>query len=420
MKIVKLFYTSLLSGALLLGGLHSNSWAGSDASPLKVGVVLALTGPRIAAGVEEKAGALWAADAINKAGGIKGRRLELIFEDDVGDPQKTSYLAKKLITVDKVAALIGSTGLGSTQTLNAVGNELKVPVINTIQGDLIFVKPSPAPDQRFTFATMPEARGTALLTGHFLAEHLNAKKVAIIQQSGVLYDNVAAGNNWTKLVWDQDGTELQIEKFEITDVDFTGQLLRIKSFKPDAVFVVTFSGGTPPPIIVRQVKQLLPGVLIVFDAQTPLRKFLELADAAADDVYFVGSRLAFVGQDQSAEEKAFLSVADAHEPGFYPSDYTITAWDAVNLLARAMETAGDDPASVRDQLEKIQNFKGLVGTYSFSAEDHHGTWLHRWADSPMFALKLKPYGVKEAIRFTPKAEYVPWSQVWETSWPNKK
>ena len=419
MRLLCLLGICLLVGSLLLGTVPPYAEAAAK-SPLKIGVVLALTGPRLAAGVEEKAGALCAVEVINKAGGVKGRPLQLIFEDDVGDPQKANFLAKKLITVDKVSGLIGCTGLGATQSLNAVANELKVVAMNTLQADQIFANPIPQKDQQFTFAPFAESRAASLLTGYFLTESLNAKKVGILQQSGILYDNVAAGKNWTKLVWDKYGTEIQIEKFEITDVDLTGQLLRIKSFKPDAIFVVTYSGGTPPPIITRQAKQILPGVPIVFNAQTPLRKYLELAADAADDVFFVGSRLAFVEKYQSPLEKKFLQAANTLEPGFYPSDYALSAWDAVHLLAKAMETAGDNSAKIRDEVEKIRNFKGLQGTYNFSPNDHHGIWVKKWSDVPLYTLKLKPYGVKECIQFTPKEPFAPWSEVWETSWPNKK
>ncbi len=418
MKKLYLLGIFLLVVGLLFAGFYSRIDA-AQKTPIKVGVVLALTGPRLAAGVEEKAGALWAAEVINAAGGVKGRPLKLIFEDDIGDPKKSTFLAKKLITVDKVSALIGCTGLGSTMALNAAANELKVATINPMQADNVFPV-HPAEGQKFTFATLPEARVPAILTVCFLNEYLNAKKVGILQQSGVLYDNVAAGKGWTKEVWEKYRTEIQIEKFEITDVDFTAQLLRIKAFKPEALYVVTYSGGTPPPVIARQAKQILPGVPIVFNAQTPLRKFLELADDAADDVFFVGSRLAFIEKHQSPMEKKFLQVVEAHEPGFFPSDYVLATWDGVHLLARAMETAGDDPIKIRDELEKISNFKGLAGVYNLSAKDHYGHWMKSWSDATLYTLKLKPYGVKECIIFTPKIEYTPFSEVWQTSWPFKK
>lgn len=415
MKKLYLLGIFLLVVGLLFVSFYSHTDA-AQKSPIKIGVVLALTGPRLAAGVEEKAGALWAAEVINAAGGVKGRPLKLIFEDDIGDPKKSTFLAKKLITVDKVSALIGCTGYGATMAFNAVANELKVPTINTMQADIVFPV-APAEDQKFIFSTMPGCRPAVLFTGYFLTEYLNAKKVGILQQSGVLYDNFAAGKGWTKIVWDKYRTEILIEKFEITDVDLTAQILRIKASKPDALFVITASGGTPPPIIARQSKQILPGLPIVFGAMTPLRKFLELADDAADDVFFVGSRLAFIEKYQSPMEKKFLQVVEAHEPGFFPSDYTLAAWDGVHLLAKAMETAGDDPIKIRDELEKIRNFKGLAGVYSFGPKDHHGIWMKRWSDASLYTLKLKPYGVKDCILFTPKTEYTPLSEVVEYAWP---
>jgi hypothetical protein len=85
-----------------------------------------------------------------------------------------------------------------------------------------------------------------------------------------------------------------------------------------------------------------------------------------------------------------------------------------------MEIAGDNSIKIRDELEKIRNFKGLQGTYNFGPKDHHGIWVKKWSDVPLYTLKLKPYGVKDSIQFTPKEQYTPWSEVWETSWPNKK
>ena len=276
----------------------------STQSPIKIGVILALTGPSGAGGIDQQDGVLWAAEAINAAGGVKGRPLKLIFEDDAGDPTKAVLLAKKLITVDKVSALIGTTRYGAAMALIPVTNELKVPIYMPIGGDAVFPG-SIRENQKFTFVNVPESRATALLCVSFLTERLNAKRVGILQQSGVFYDSMVAGKGWTKEAWDKSKAEMLIEKFEITAVDFTAQLLRIKSFKPDALYVATCAGGTPPPVIVRQAKQLLPGVPIVINGEMPLRSFLELAGDAADGVFYVGSRLAYIVNTNRLWKRSF-------------------------------------------------------------------------------------------------------------------
>ena len=119
-------------------------------------------------------------------------------------------------------------------------------------------------------------------------------------------------------------------------------------------------------------------------------------------------------------EKKFLQVVKAHEPGFFSTEFTIATWDAVHLYAKAMETAGDDPIKIRDELEKIRNFRGLVGVYNLSPKDHYGLWINKWSDASMYTLILKPFGIKECMVFTPKIEYTPLSKVIGIAWPFEK
>ncbi len=98
----------LVAFALLVGC----AGAGLAAEPVRIGVLFDLSGPTADAGRPSRLGVMMAADRLNKAGGIKGRPLELVIGDTVGDPAKATLLAGKLIDQDKVAAIIGQAGAG--------------------------------------------------------------------------------------------------------------------------------------------------------------------------------------------------------------------------------------------------------------------------------------------------------------------
>lgn len=115
-----------LATAMLAAGLS----ASTAAEPIRIGVVLSTIGPGAATGIPDRNGVLLAQKAINAAGGVQGRPLELVFEDDVSSPDVAISKANKLIHSQKVQAIIGPNLIGNTVAVGGVADRSGVPLIS--------------------------------------------------------------------------------------------------------------------------------------------------------------------------------------------------------------------------------------------------------------------------------------------------
>ncbi|MFG1371976.1 ABC transporter substrate-binding protein [Xanthobacter oligotrophicus] len=326
--------------------------------PVTIGAILSVTGPVAGVGQPERDGALLAEKIVNASGGIGGRPLKLVIEDDASNPDTAISKATGLIRSTRVRALIGSSNLPSTVAIGGLTDPVKLPQV-ALSGM------GPAVEARRTcvvhLLAPQELNARAALA--YVRDALKVKRIGLLHDSG--YGQAVA--NSLKAVAPDYGVELaQVEKFEIGATDVSTQAAKVKNAGVEAVVIVA-SSATP----FRNVHDLRMGVPVIGSIASSSYDYVRAMGEAAEGVIFPEFLIA---EDPLPHQAAFVATfREAY--GRLPKNYEAAGWDAVNLLARVLAEAGPeaDNAAVCAALRKP--LRGVLATYDFSAPDMTGLGL---------------------------------------------
>ena len=332
MKKILLFAAATLAGLALAGCSKS---AGNS---IKIGSIGPLAGPVAVYGVECKNGIDLAVAEINAAGGVNGQLLEVIAEDDEGNPEKSVSAYKKLVTKDGVKFIIGSLTSGCTQAITQSAQAQKVvqiapaataPAI-TDAGNYIF---------RACF--IDPFQGT--VGGKFSAENLNAKTAAILYDIGNDY-SVGLKENFVKEFERLGGKVLATESYNTGDKDFNAQITKIKNVTPDVIYLPDYYGTVA--LIAKQLRaQGISTPIVGADGWDGL------TENAGEEVLngFYSNHYA-IDSDSEAVKKFVAAFKEKYSK--VPNSFAALGYDSVYMLKDALVKAGKtDSAAVRDALE---------------------------------------------------------------------
>jgi branched-chain amino acid transport system substrate-binding protein len=336
------------------------------ATPIRIGALFAVTGPAAFLGEPERNTAKMVVDEINKAGGVKGRKLELVTYDTAGDPTKAQQLATKLIKDDKVVAIIGPSTTGETMAVIPVVEKEQIPLISCSAGSKIT-----DPVKKWVFKT---AQNDALAVGRIF-EYLQKQKqnrVAILTVSDGFG---SSGREQLKAQAGKHGiTIISDDTYGPKDTDMTAQLTKIRGSQAQVLIVWGTNPG--PAVIAKNARQLGLKLPLYMSHGVSSKKFIDLAGDAAEGVRLPSGKVLVCDllPGSESQKKALMSFVKDYQI-HYKSEgdhFGGHAWDAVMLLKNAMEHGADNPAAIRDQLEKTKNFCGIGGTFTYSPQDHAG------------------------------------------------
>jgi branched-chain amino acid transport system substrate-binding protein len=202
-----------------------------NADVITIGGIFPLSGPVAVYGVECKNGIELAIEEINAQGGINGKKLALISEDDEGNPEKTVNAYKKLTTSDKATIIIGSLTSGCTQAITSLAQAQKVLLVAPAA---TMESITDAGDYIFRTCFIDPFQGT--VGGIFAAANLGAKNAAILYDNGNDY-SVGLKDNFIIAFQGRGGAIVANESYITGDVDFNAQLTTIKAANPDVVYL---------------------------------------------------------------------------------------------------------------------------------------------------------------------------------------
>lgn len=324
--------------------------------PIKVGAVFILSGGNSGYGIAQRAGVELARDEINKAGGINGAQLDVIFEDSQGNKDQAINAFKKLIDKDEVTAIIGPTL--STEMFGAgpVSQQSGVPTLgisNTVDGitdigNYIFRN------------SLPEA-GILPYTVKAAVQKYSIKKAAMMWASNDDFSNT--DYKLFKAELGKQNIPVTAEaSFNVKDTEFGAQLTKVLASNPDAIFLCSLYQEAA--LVMVQARQMgYKGPFIGGNGfNSPA--LLDVAKDAADGA-IVGSPW-FPGRD---DPKAKKFVADfTAKTGKAPDQFAAQAYDGMYLVATALKNANStNRDKVRDALAAIKNADGVTGKFSFDA-----------------------------------------------------
>jgi len=347
----------------LLLCLAGNSWS---QEPIKIGGLFAVTGAPSFLGEPERNTANMVVDQINKAGGIKGRMLKLVYYDTQGDATKAVQAATRLIKEDRVSAIIGPSTTGETMAVIPVVENSGIPLISCAAGIKIT-----EPVKRWVFKT---AQNDSLAVER-IYDHLkkrNINNVAIITVSDGFG---ASGREQLKLRAKASGiTIVSDEIYGPNDTDMAAQLVKIRGSKAQAI--ICWGTNPGPAKVARNAKQLGLNLPLYMSHGVSSRKFIELAGDAAEGIILPSGRVivASVLPKSDQQKKSLLAYVNDYKKHFKVEGdhFGGHAWDAVMLLKGAIERGDSSPASIRNEIENTRNFKGIGGIFNFAPQDHAG------------------------------------------------
>jgi len=350
---------------LALAWTYTSAQAGE---PIRIGAIFSVTGPASFLGEPERNTAKMLEEDLNKAGGLLGRKVEVIVYDDESDATKAVTAVDRLIKRDRVVAVIGPSTSGSTLAIVPKVEEAKIPLISCAAAKKIA-----EPVKRWVFKT-PQNDALAVKKIYQHAKNAGFSKVAILTASDAFG---AAGRDELKELGVSAGmTIVSDEVFGPKDTDMTAQLTRIKGTAAQAIIVWGTNPG--PAVIARNRVQLKIGLPLYMSHGVASPKFIELAGPEnAEGILLPAGRLIAEAQVPAGHpQKAILATyTKEYEARFKQpiSTFGGYAWDAIMLVAQAVKRAHSaEPAAIRDALETTRGFWGTTGEFNFSAEDHAG------------------------------------------------
>jgi branched-chain amino acid transport system substrate-binding protein len=353
--------TVWLSAALFLifAGLGTVAAAGPEGAPIKVGVVLPLTGAQQKFGEIEKNSFLMALEEINAAGGVNGRLLELLIEDDKSKIDIGRSAAEKLILKDQVVAMTGGYSSDVTFAMAAVAQHRKVPfLITTGAADEITELGA-----EYVFRLNPPVSEYSRPLIEFLQEVVKPRGVVILYEKGLF--GQSGSRDFAEQAFEMDWKILMNEGYQPGTEDFKPLLTKAMSAKPDVVYMIAYVKEAA--LLVQQAKQLnfKPKVFAGAAAGFTLPEFRKLAGDAAENVFSVTlwtPQVPYPGAREYYNNymKRFGSETEYHGAEAYASLY---------VLADALKRAKDlSPKGVRDALART-NLMTAFGPVKFTSYD---------------------------------------------------
>ena len=336
--------------------------------PIKVGAILAVTGPAAFLGApEEKTLVMMVAD-INKNGGINGKKIELIVKDSGGSPEKALSLAKQLIEENKVLAIIGPSTSGETMKIKGVAEEGKTILLSCAAAEVIV-----NPVAKYVFKT-PQKDSYAVLK---IFEEM--KKMGI-SKIGVLSSNTGFGKagkeQIEKLAPEHGITILVNEVYDKAASDLTAEVTKLKAANVQAL--INWSIEPAQSIVIKNARQIGFNGKIFQSHGFGNIKYVEAALPAAEGVIFPAGRLLIAETlPKDSKQKAVLmkykKEYELKNRGEEASTFGGHAYDAMLILTKAIEKANSiDKEAVRSAIEGLKGVVGTAGIFNFSAKDHNG------------------------------------------------
>jgi branched-chain amino acid transport system substrate-binding protein len=343
----------------------------AQAEPIRIGWLAALTGPSSAPAVGFNRGVVFAAEAINAAGGVKGRKLEIVTRDTQGDPTKAVNATQEMISQAKVHAVWGPTNSGESLAITPILARAKMPNIHPCVVDSLI------DEQKFpnAFRMTPSNTQWDDAVRNYCTKIVKAKKVAVIGDTtgyGVTAAKASAA------AFTKEGIEVvYLANVDSTQPDMTPDMLRAKNGGAEAIVVWSVSTGMDARMFNTRAA-LNWDVPFVGHPSMSSGEIAKLVDKPAnwEKVYAIGYRSCSYGDDGKLPART-QELVDRIKGKIDLSDtllwWVANAVDAVNLVAKAVEATG---STSNDDIIKYWNsltkYPGYFGEYTWSPTQHNG------------------------------------------------
>jgi branched-chain amino acid transport system substrate-binding protein len=316
---------------------------------LKVGAILPLTGPTATYGDHTLKGIQLAFEELNRKGDLT---LELLYEDNAGDPTKSRNAAQKLIDVENVSVIIGAIQSSNTFASSPVAQQAGYPMITPASTNVNITKEG---EYVSRVCYSDDFQGRVL--AEFAYNNLKANRAAIIVDAKSDYSKGLA-DAFTTTFEELGGTLVSKVSFVAGDTDFGAQLIQIRARNPEVVFIPAYYGDVA--LILRQAADKGLDVTFVGPDGWDSPRLYTIGGKAVEGNYFTTH---FSPEDKSPVVQNFVSAYKAKYDNEVPDALAALGYDAALAVYDAAKRARDlSPYSIKDAINSIKDLEGVTGT----------------------------------------------------------
>ncbi len=331
---------------------------------IKIGVIAELTGDMPAVGESCKKAAEMAVKEVNDAGGLqvgdKKYKVDLFVEDNAGRADQSASAAQKLITQQKVVAIVGPNATRYAIPASEIAESSKVVLItpwSTNPKTTLDAKTDKPKSFVFRACFIDPFQGRVV--AKFALDNLKVKKAAVLYDVASDYNKGIA--EYFKTTFEQNGGQVvAFETYTTNDKDFSGQLTKIKKAGPDVIFLPNYYSEVP--LQIQQARRLGISVPFLGSDSWGSVELLKLCGKECEGYYFSTHYAADAATPAATK---FIQAFQARYNAL-PDDVAALTYDAFGLLFQAITSAGSqDRQAVRDALAKIPRYDGITGMMQF-------------------------------------------------------
>lgn len=365
-KIFTMATVAVLSLSLIAGcGTKATSSNAGGGEEIKIGGLFELTGGVAEFGTKGKRGAELAIEEQNAKGGVLNKKIKLVVADNKSDSGESTAQATKLVTQEKVTAILGPMTTGNTLAAINVVSDNKVPLITPSGTNAKLTIDDKGQLNKWIFRACFVDDFQGEVAANFALETLKGKKAAfIIDQKGDYAKGLAKA---FEEVFTKAGGEIVAQEQYVADQDkdFKAILTRIKAKNPDVIYVPGYYKEVG--LIIKQGREMEITAPFLGGDGWGVGNVLEIAGAK-------NMNKAYYSDHVATDDPALADFAKKYKEKYNQDvdGFAVLGYDSANMLIKAIETAGStDTEKVRVALENLKGFKGVSGEMNVNPENHN-------------------------------------------------
>jgi branched-chain amino acid transport system substrate-binding protein len=368
-KLKTIVITILLASTLGAGSCQT----GPVDDKVRIGLLMSMTGDTANFGISSSNAIRMAADEVNRAGGINGKQIELLLQDDRSDATEAASITTRFVSQDGVHAIIGEVGSSRTLAAAPIAQNAKIPMLTpsstnpevTRKGNYIF---------RSCF--IDTVQGPAM--AQFAAQSLNLKRAALLIDRRNDY-STGLEKPITDVYLKLGGQIVITQSYQAGDQDFNAQITSIKGANPEIIFVPGYAGDVA--LIAKQARDKGLNVPLIGGDGWDSPSLYQIGGSALDGSYFTNH---YSPNDTDPRVQKFVKDYQSRY-GAVPDALAATGYDAALIMFDAIKRATSlDGLAIRDALAATKDFPGVTGTVTFDE--------NRDAVKPIMMIKIEPGG----------------------------
>jgi len=386
-KILSIMLVCVMVSVLFAGCGQSSSTGKSSSDKIKLGLNYELSGGVASYGQSSVDGIVMAIEEINKAGGVLGKEIELIRLDNKSDAAEATSVATRLVTQDKVVAILGPATSGAFKATIPVATKNSIPVISgSTTAEDVTVDKDGVKEFAFRICFSDSFQGTVM--AEFALKELNAKSAVVIIENSSDY-SIGLAKSFKDAFTNGGGTIVAEEAYSKGDTDFNAILTKIKGLEFDIIYMPGYYEEAG--LIIKQARALQIDKPVLGGDGFESPKLVELAGKSALSKVYYSNHYSSVDKDPKVT-KFFNNFKEKY--GKEPDAFAALGYDLGYVVADAIKRANStDPVKIKDALAQTKDFNGVTG--NFSINDTHGV------DKPAIIIELQDGVQVKATRYNP-------------------